>query len=142
MLLTSSLTCRSSLGESESVRVMTQNGENTNRSGNIRGWHRACHPGSPSALRSENVKATSLQNAWIRTRKAAEDFAAWPRGVNEEANVDIRNQQTEQLGNEEKVVVMNPNEVSRTINDHYSTRESGIGLFIRRPMLIRRKGRG
>jgi len=62
--------------------------------------------------------------------------------VNEEANVDIRNQQTEQLGNEEKMVVMNPNEVSRTINVHYSTRESGVGLFIGSPMLIRRKGRG
>jgi hypothetical protein len=61
--------------------------------------------------------------------------------MNEEADVDIRNQQTEQLGNKEKMVVMNPNEVSRTINVHYSTRESGIGLFIRSPMLIRRKGR-
>ena len=62
--------------------------------------------------------------------------------MNEEANIDIGSQQTEQLGNEEKVVVVNPNEVSRTINVHYSTRESDIGLFIGGPMLIRRKGRG
>ena len=62
--------------------------------------------------------------------------------MDEEADVDIRNQQTEQLGNEEKVVVMNPNEISRTINVHYPSRESGIGLFIGSPMLIGRKGRG
>jgi hypothetical protein len=36
----------------------------------------------------------------IRTGKATEDFAAWPRCVNEEPDVDIGNQQTEQLGYE------------------------------------------
>ena len=62
--------------------------------------------------------------------------------MNEEADVNLGNQQTEQLGYEKEVVVMHPNEVSRTIYVHYSTRKCGIGLLIRGPMFIRRKGRG
>lgn len=57
-----------------------------------------------------------LQNACIRTREATEDFTAWPWGMNEEADVYVGNQQTEQLGYEKEVVVMHPNEVSRTVN--------------------------
>jgi hypothetical protein len=36
--------------------------------------------------------------------------------MNEEADVYVGNQQTEQLGYEKEVVVMHPNEVSRTVN--------------------------
>ena len=62
--------------------------------------------------------------------------------MNEEADVDVGYQQTEQLGHEKEVVVMHPNEVSRTIDIHYPARKRGINLFIWGPMLIRRKGRG
>lgn len=57
--------------------------------------------------------------------------------MNEESDEDIGNQQTEQLGNQEQVVVMDPDEIARTIYVHYSARKCGIGLLIRSPMLIR-----
>jgi hypothetical protein len=57
--------------------------------------------------------------------------------MDEEADVNVGNQQTEQFGYEKEVVVMHPNEVSRAIYVQYSTRECGIGLLIRGPMFIR-----
>jgi hypothetical protein len=66
----------------------------------------------------------------LYTYEEGNRYAAWPWGMNEEADVNVGNfgnQQTEQLGYEKEAVVMYPSEVSRTM---YSTRDCGISMLM------------
>ena len=69
-----------------------------------------------------------------RTREATEHLRTRPGSVNKQADARFRKHHPEELGEQEQVVIMDPDEIAGLVDVNNGTSEGGVGLFVRSPI--------